>query len=106
VSPSRNPPLRPLADWDDDRSAPSEVIWWSRLDDRYLAEARRLPARRIQLVVFDHDRRDEVVRRTVVRMIGEPRYGPDPDDIYAWQRTAERWVDTAGPDDGGEPPPT
>jgi hypothetical protein len=84
--------LRPLADWDDDRSAPPGIYWWSRLDERYLIEARRLPARRVLLVGFDHLGDDVVIGRSVVDLIGEPRFGPDPDDVYAWQRLAEDWL--------------
>lgn len=88
----QNERLRPLAHWDDDRSAPPGVYWWSRLDERYLIEARRLPARRALLVAFDHLGDDAVIGRSVVDLIGEPRFGPDPDDVYAWQRRAEDWL--------------
>lgn len=87
------PRLRPLCDWDDDHSAPAEVLWWSRLDERYQVEAHGLPARRVRLVAFDHANDDQIVGCAVVRMIGEPRYGPDPDDVYAWQIILESWVD-------------
>jgi hypothetical protein len=87
--------LRPLADWDDDHSAPPGVYWWSRLDERYLIEARHLPARRVLVLAFDHLGDDAVVGRSVVDLIGEPRFGPDPDDIYAWQRLAEEWIEAS-----------
>lgn len=84
--------LRPLADWDDDRSAPPGVLWWSRLDERYQVEARRLPARRVLLVAFDRGREDELVGRAILTMTGEPCYGPVPDDIRDWQAAVESWV--------------
>ncbi len=86
-------PPRPLADWADDHWTDPRVLWWSRLDERYLVEARPIPARRVVLLVFDHTAADALVARRVLPVIGDPVYGPDPDDVYAWQRAVERWVD-------------
>lgn len=101
----REGPLRPLADWDDDHSAPAGIYWWSRLDERFQVEARRLPARKALLVAFDRANDDALIGRVVIEMIGDPRYGPDPDDIYGWQRIAEWWVSTRPLDDGASPDP-
>lgn len=84
---------RPLAPWDDDHWSDPRVLWWARLDERYLVEARLLPGRRALLLAFDHLSSDALVIRQVVRLVGEPRYGPDPDDVDDWQRRAIRWVD-------------
>lgn len=79
--------VRPLANWDDDTFTDPDLLWWARFDLRYLVEARRLPARRVLLLAFDHHDGDLLVLRQVIRLIGLPRYGPDPADVRAWQRT-------------------
>lgn len=71
----------PLVDWTDDASRHPSVLWWSRLDGRFLVEARAIPAGRALLLVFDMAHGAAPVGRVVIATRGNPRYGPDPDDV-------------------------
>lgn len=89
---------RPLADWDDDEWWDERVLWWSRFDDRYLVETRHTGNGEALILVFDHPRGDLLVFQQVVPLVGDARYGPDPDDVERWQKLIVGWADamTAG----------
>lgn len=90
----------PLAAWDDDRSEHRLLVWWSRLDGRYLVEVDRIDgtADRALLRVFDHADTERELLREPVRLAYGARFGPDLEDLAAWQSRAVTFVDDELPD--------
>ncbi|MFZ1075687.1 MAG: hypothetical protein WAN50_04930 [Minisyncoccia bacterium] len=75
---------------------PAGVVWWSRLDGRYLVEVRRLSDYQGLFVVFDHKDNDRVIDREEVGLSYEAAYGPDVADVDFWREKAAEVVDGIG----------
>lgn len=85
----------PIATWDDDHASDPRLVWWSRLDRRYLVEVVRCPGTgdSATLRVFDHERADRALLSEPVSLAFGARFGPDVADVAAWQCRAIEVVD-------------
>lgn len=86
--------IQPLADWDNDQSSHPELVWWSRLDNRYQIEVHRKGERTAKLIIFDHNQNDEVLKTFDVGLSYGAIFGPDIDDVSTWQDMAVEFVDS------------
>jgi len=85
---------RPLAAWDDDNSSHPSLVWWSRLDGRYLVEVHRTGNYSATLYIFDHHNGDALIHREEnIGLAYGARFGPDVDDVSLWQEKAAEVVD-------------
>jgi hypothetical protein len=84
---------RPIMKWDDTEEYKDEVIWWTRLDDRYLIETRRTGDSKADLVIFDRDRDFEEIFCEEVGLMYGAMFGPDVSDVGEWQEKAVDFVD-------------
>ncbi|OGN10828.1 MAG: hypothetical protein A3B91_03520 [Candidatus Yanofskybacteria bacterium RIFCSPHIGHO2_02_FULL_41_29] len=86
--------VTPLANWDDDQSSHPELVWWSRLDNKYQIEVHRKGARVAKLVIFDHGDNDKMLKSFDVGLSYGAIFGPDTDDVSTWQAMAIEFVDS------------
>jgi hypothetical protein len=84
---------KPLANWEDNNSTHENLVWWTRLDDRYQVEVHRNPSTRPQLLVFDREQDMEVVHSEDVTLAYDARFGPDVDDVIQWQECVINVID-------------
>lgn len=70
--------------WDATEPFTDTVVWWTRLDNRYLIEAVRTDDSHGQLRVFDHDNDDRLLLDESVGFAYAAMFGPDVDDVAAW----------------------
>ncbi len=70
-------------------------VWGSKLDERYLVEVQRDPAyeSRGLLYVWDHDDNMIVLLEESVALAYGARFGPDVDDVAAWQERVVELID-------------
>ncbi|MBB1055836.1 hypothetical protein G6020_00130 [Dietzia sp. B19] len=87
--PVRTAPVRPVMDWDSTEETDGDwVVWWSRLDGRYQVEVLRDPesSNRGTLTIYDHSDDDTVVNTLQVGLAYGAVFGPDIDDVRAWEQ--------------------
>jgi hypothetical protein len=84
----------PLANWDDEQSSHPELVWWSRLDNKYQIEVHRKGERAARLVIFDHSNNDKMLKGFDVGLSYGAIFGPDIDDVSAWQDMAVNFIDS------------
>ena len=80
--------VKPLADWDNEQSSNPNLVWWSRLDNRYQIEVHRKGEREAKLVIFDRKDNNKVLMSLNVGLSYGVIFGPDVDDITYWQEMA------------------
>lgn len=80
--------VTPIMRWDDERPFTDEVVWWTRLDDRYLVEVRRVLGYAGRLYMFDRIENDRLVHSEGVSLSYGARFGPDAGDVAYWQEIA------------------
>lgn len=68
-------------------------LWAAELDGRFLVQAMLIPGRRV-VVTVNEIKSGRTALRRVLPLVGHPRYGPDPDDVMAWQSLAEGAVES------------
>ena len=86
--------VKPLADWDNEQSSNPNLVWWSRLDNRYQIEVYRKGEHEAKLVIFDHTDNDKVLMSLDVGLSYGAIFGPDVDDVMYWQEMACNFVDS------------
>jgi hypothetical protein len=87
-------PVTPLATWDDDKSRHNELVWWTRLDDRYQVEVQRLyEANRGRLCIFDREQDMALIHNEEVTLMYGAVFGPDVDDVNTWQQRVLQVID-------------
>lgn len=85
---------KPLANWDDEQQTPPGVVWWSKLDNRYIVEVQRKDGDTGTLYVFDHEDGDkEIFSQSVVFMYGAA-FGPDAEQVGEWMDIGANAVDS------------
>lgn len=82
----------PLTEWGAEFTPPN-VVWASELDERYLVEVQRLGPDTGLLVAFDHNNDDQVIHEEEVSLAYGAVFGPDIEDVTAWQDRIEAIVD-------------
>ena len=87
----------PVMPWDsnDPFDPDGVIVWWSRLDNRYQVEVRRVDERAAILRIFDHTRSDHLIHEESVGLSYGAIFGPDVADVAEWQERAMRVVDSA-----------
>lgn len=85
---------KPLASWDDEQSSHPELVWWSRLDNKYQIEVHRKGERKARLFIFDHTDGDKVLKSFDVGLSYGAIFGPDIADVSVWQGMAANFVDS------------
>jgi len=83
----------PLAKWEDNDSRHENLVWWSRLDNRYQIEVQRTGERAGDLVIYDHSDGDKELLRESVGLSYGARFGPDVSDVEDWKERAVKFVD-------------
>lgn len=85
---------QPLARWNDDNLSHPQLVWWSRLDNKYQVEVHRTGDRTGVLYVFDHnDNNKELFSKDVDLSYGA-QFGPDVADVAEWQKATGEFVDS------------
>lgn len=72
----------------------NEIIWVSKLDGRYNCEVTRTGEYKGQLTVSD-ERGGKVLLDEEVSLAYDAMFGPDADDVVAWQEKVVAAVDGA-----------
>lgn len=85
--------MKIAVDWDKNEVLDDDIIWWSKLDDHYLIQVRRLRKNEATMCLFNHDNDDEMVSCETVSLAYDAIYGPDVADVEAWQQRASEIVD-------------
>lgn len=88
---------RPLAVWDDENSTHSDLVWRSRLDDRFQVEVQRVSMYHGELVIFDHGDGDKELFREAVGLSYGAAFGPDAGDVDEWQERCAKFIDEEWP---------
>lgn len=83
----------PLAVWDGDWSAHKDLVWWTRLDNRYQIEVHRTAEYKGLLCIFDHKNADELLHTKEVGLAFNAIFGPDVSDTEQWQDHVVSFVD-------------
>lgn len=91
-----NDQIQPVMRWNDDREFTDTVVWWSRLDSRYLVEVRRLEPYKGKLYIFDRKSDYRLVHSQEVSFMFDAIFGPDVDDVNTWQVIALDYADGKG----------
>lgn len=73
-----------------------DIVWTSRLDDRYIVTVRRTAPYRGELTITDAG---QVIHREAVGLMFDAIFGPDIDDVSNFQRIAIQVIDNRGSDD-------
>lgn len=82
-------------EWDSSETFNQNVVWWNRLDNRFQIEVRRSDedAYKGELIIFDHDKEDEVIHEEQVGLMYGAMFGPDMADVALWQDKSVEAVD-------------
>ena len=83
---------KPLAAWDA-TEIPAELVWMSRLDNRFKIEVLRTGDGSAQLMIWDHENDDKLLLDEEVGLMYGAKFGPDVDDVASWQGKAIELVD-------------
>jgi hypothetical protein len=86
--------VQPLGGWDYDGHP--DIVWASRLDDRYLVEVVRTSERLARLRLFDNKESPIVLLDESVPLSYGALFGPDVDDVARWQERVMEVVDGGG----------
>ncbi len=87
---------QPLLLWD---SGDSEIenhpqlVWSSKLDNRYLLEVHRISDYHGKLFVFDHNKNDQEIACWDVGLSYGAIFGPDVADVNEWQEKVLNFID-------------
>ena len=85
---------KPIIPWDVDGVFTHEgIVWWGKLDKRYLIEVRRTSTRTANLFIFDHSKNDEELFCIEVNLSYGARVGPDVADIAEWKEKVMKFID-------------
>lgn len=86
--------ITPVSTFESDELAPS-VVWFSRLDGRYLVEVVRdeEDGNSGFLRVFDHENDDKLLLNNRTGLSYGAAFGPDVADVAAWQEAVIRAID-------------
>lgn len=86
----------PLLPWDapQDTRHP-QLVWRSKLDDRYLIEVHRTGTNNYtgKLVVFDHDRNNQEIFSMDIGLSHGAIFGPDIADVDEWRDKVLDFID-------------
>ncbi|MEE9214656.1 MAG: hypothetical protein V3U54_07655 [Thermodesulfobacteriota bacterium] len=85
--------MKSSVDWEKEKVLSEDIIWWSKLDNRFLIQVRRLRENEATMCIFDHDNDDEMMSCEQVSLAYGAIYGPDVADIATWQERAVEIVD-------------
>lgn len=85
---------KPKASWNNPNETPLDLVWWTRLDDRWQIEVQRVNDRAGLILIFDHDNKMELVHEETVRLSFADTFGADIDDVLDWKDKAIEFVDT------------
>ncbi|KKQ32205.1 MAG: hypothetical protein US45_C0025G0008 [Candidatus Nomurabacteria bacterium GW2011_GWA1_37_20] len=85
---------KPLLPWDspEDTNHP-QLVWRSKLDDRYLIEAHRIDNRNGKIFAFDHNKNDQEIFSMDVGLSYGAMFGPDVADVQEWQEKVIDFID-------------
>lgn len=86
----------PLVPWDSD-STHANLVWRSKLDNRYLIEVQRVGDYTANLYIFDHEKDDKEIACWPVTLTYGARFGPDVDDVDDWMKKTEDFIDNTYP---------
>jgi len=85
--------MNPFVPWDVDESFSNHhVVWWGKLDERYLIEVRRVCPYIGHLYIFNHADNDREIANWTVTISYNARFGPDVADVAEWQDTVENYI--------------
>lgn len=84
----------PLAVWDNNDSSHPQLVWWTRLDQRWQVEVQRVNDYNATLCVFDHTHDNTLRHSEPVGLAYGAIMGPDVDDVRTWQESAIAFVDS------------
>ena len=84
----------PLANWDDESYTHQSLVWWAKLDNRYMVEVQRTDVDTGTLYVFDHQNNDkELFSKPTVFMFGA-LFGADAEQVGEWKEIGANFVDS------------
>lgn len=85
-----------LLPWDSPGNADHpQLVWRSKLDNRYLIEVHRTDDSHGKLYVFDHNKGDQEIFSQEVGLSYGAMFGPDVADVNEWQEKVLDFVDNA-----------
>lgn len=91
--------IMPLADWNEKGGQKHPLlIFWETIDNRYQVEIQRVgegseTGRSGTLVVFDHEQDNRLLLREKVGLAYGAPFGPDADDVDAWESRVLKFID-------------
>lgn len=86
--------VKPIVPWDaDEKFTHKDIVWHSKLDERYLIEVRRTGWRAANLFIFDHNNDDKKLTQFKVRLSYGAQFGPDVADVEEWQEKVVDFID-------------
>lgn len=86
------PVIKPLIPWELEESHP-EVVWRTKVDDRYLVEVRGVSRSKGELLIFDHKNNDEKIAGWDVALSYGAVFGPDVADVKDWEEKVLDFID-------------
>jgi hypothetical protein len=85
---------KPLVQWEDNEIFNPDVVWFTRVDGRYLVEVRdQGETQPMSYRIYDHQEGDKEVYRQDVNPIQRAIFGVDVSDVSEWQETALHVID-------------
>lgn len=85
--------MEPLSNWDDEKSKNPKVVWWGKLDERYLVEVVRINLERATLFIFDHKDQNRLLHQEDTLLSFGAVFGPDINDVKRWEDRVIEVVD-------------
>lgn len=85
---------KPLVPWNSpDETSHPQLVWRDKIDNRYLAEVRRISAYEGKFCVFDHNQNDKEIASWKISLSYGAPFGPDIEDVLKWQEKIIDFID-------------
>ena len=85
---------QPLLPWEKEGADHPQLVWRSKLDDKFLIEVHRTDNYSGTLYIFDHDKNDLGIASWDVMLSYGAMFGPDVADVEEWQKGVAVFIDT------------
>ena len=86
--------VKPIVPWNADETfTHKDIVWHSKLDERYLIEVRRTGSHTANLFIFDHNDEDKELTSFEVTLFYGAQFGPDVADVTEWQEKVIDFID-------------
>lgn len=85
---------QPLLPWNRPKTATHpQLVWWIKMDHRFLVEVHRILGKGDRLHVFDHEKGDDEILCWDVGDSPDMEQKPSASDINAWKEAIADFID-------------